>query len=225
MDTLYTTLLELRDPTYQKFLQRLIPNLPPETILGIRTPQLRRLAKEMPASQRELFLRTLPHVSFEENQLHAFLLEGERDFHTAIAMVEAFLPWVDNWATCDQLRPKVFGKYRFALLESIRRWLDSCHPYTVRFAIEMLMVYFLEDEFDMQYLEWVAQVHHEDYYVRMMVAWYFATALAKQYDDVLPYIQNFRLEKWIHNKCIQKAVESYRITPEQKAILRTFRLK
>lgn len=224
MDGIFSVLLEYQDPVYQQFLQRLLPNLLPESILGVRTPQLRRLAKEMPSTQREAFLQNLPHSYFEENQLHVFLLEGEKDFPVALSRVEEFLPFVDNWATCDQLRPKALATHRPELLESIRCWLHSEHTYTVRFAIEMLMCHFLEDAFDPEYPELVAQIRREEYYVRMMVAWYFATALAKQYETVLPYIQNQRLEKWVHNKTIQKAVESNRISPEQKAILRTFRI-
>lgn len=213
----------LQDPVYREMQVKLIPNIDPETIIGVRTPELRRLAREM--EDGETFLQTLPHKYFEENQVHAFLLEQGKDFDETVARVEAFLPYVDNWATCDQLRPRVFAKHHAELMPFIRQWLASDHPYTIRFAIEMLMCHFLDGDFDPAYLELAAKVRHEDYYVRMMVAWYFATALAKQYDTVLPYITEHRLEKWVHNKTIQKAVESYRITPEQKSCLRQFRLK
>lgn len=213
----------LRDEAYQPFMAKLVPNIDPDTILGVRTPDLRRLAKEM--GEREAFLEDLPHKYFEENQLHDFLLEREKDFDTAISRVEAFLPYVDNWATCDQLNPKVFKKHRPELLPHICCWLDSTHPYTIRFGIKMLMDHFLDEAFSPEYPALVATVRHEDYYVKMMVAWYFATALAKQYDAVLPYITEYRLERWTHNKAIQKAVESYRITQEQKEELKQYRIK
>lgn len=220
---LLSTLFALQDLKYRDMQVRIIPNIDPETIIGVRTPDLRRLAKEM--EDGEVFKQTLPHRFFEENQVHSFLLERGKDFETTISEVEAFLPHVDNWATCDQLSPKVFKKHRRALLPYIFRWLESDKPYTIRFGIEMLMVHFLDEDFNSAYPELVANVRHEDYYVRMMVAWYFATALAKQYEAVFPYISGYRLEKWTHNKAIQKSVESYRITPEQKEILKQFRIK
>ena len=216
-------LFSLQDEDYRKMQIRLIPNIPPESIIGVRTPELRRLAKEL--EDGELFLEKLPHRYFEENQVHDFLLEREKNYETAVSRVEAFLPYVDNWATCDQLNPKIFQKHREELLPHIRRWMASDHPYTIRFGMEMLMRNYLDENFDPAYPELVASVHHEDYYVKMMVAWYFATALAKQYDAVLPYISEYRLEKWAHNKAIQKAVESYRITPQQKEILKKYRMK
>lgn len=216
-------LFSLRDPDYQKFQAKLIPNINSDSIIGVRTPELRKLAKQI--GDREGFLKALPHTYFEENQLHAFILNDEKDFEKAIADIEAFLPFIDNWATCDQLRPRVFAKNREALLPYIRRWLDSGHVYTIRFGMEMLMCHYLDDHFDLEYPELVASATHEDYYVRMMAAWYFATALAKQYEAVLPYITEQRLEKWTHNKAIQKAVESFRITQEQKAFLKQYRIK
>lgn len=217
------TLFSLQDEDYRRMQIRLIPNIPPESIIGVRTQELRRLAKEF--EDAEPFLEKLPHGYFEENQVHGFLLERERDYETAVSRVEAFLPYVDNWATCDQLNPKIFQKHRDELLPHIRRWLASDHPYTIRFGMEMLMRNHLDDGFDPAYPELVASVQHEDYYVKMMAAWYFATALAKQYDAVLPYISEYRLEKWTHNKAIQKAVESYRITDDRKAILKKYRMK
>lgn len=214
-------LLALQDPVYQAFQQRLLPNLPPESILGIKTPSLRTLAKTLPDGFRE----QLPHRYFEENQLHAFSLEGERDFDVAVNQVDAFLPFVDNWATCDQLRPRCFARHRQELLPYVMRWLTSEHEYTVRFAIGMLMVHYLDQDFRPEYLDRVAGVDREEYYIRMMVAWYFATALAKQWDAALPFLTENRLRLWVHNKIIQKAVESYRISPEQKAFLRTLRRK
>lgn len=215
------TLLALRDPAFQAFQRRLLPNLPPESILGIKTPQLRQLAKTLP----EDFRRQLPHRYFEENQLHTFSLEGEKDFAVAVARVEAFLPYIDNWATCDQLRPKCFARHRQELLPYLLRWLSSEHEYTVRFAIGMLMVHFLDQDFQPECLAWVSGVEREEYYIRMMAAWYFATALARQWDAALPYLTENRLAPWVHNKTIQKAVESYRISSEQKTFLRTLRGK
>lgn len=217
------TLFSLQDRNYQQFQQKLIPNIAPERIIGIRTPELRKLAKQI--ADREAFLQALPHEYFEEDQLHAFLVSDGKNFDKTIAEVNAFLPYVDNWATCDQMTPKVFKKHRTELLPYIRRWIASGHPYTIRFAIKMLMDHFLDNDFDAEYPAMVAAVRHPDYYVRMMAAWYFATALAKQYDAVLPYITEYRLEKWIHNKTIQKAVESYRITAEQKEFLKKYRIK
>lgn len=216
-------LIPLRDEKYRSFMAALIPNIDPETIIGVRTPELRRIAKA--AGEGAAFKQALPHRYFEENQVHALLLERGKDFETVLRDVEDFLPFVDNWATCDQLRPKVFGKHREELLPHIRRWLASEHPYTIRFAMEMLMVHYLDDAFDPEYPALVASATHEDYYVRMMVAWYFATALAKQYDAALPYITERRLPKWTNNKAIQKAVESYRILPEQKELLKAYRIK
>ena len=218
---LKAALHNVQDETYREFMIRLVPNLPPDTILGVRTPELRRIAREL--EDREVFLNQLPHGCFEENQIHAFLLERERDFSKGLEQVEKFLPYVDNWATCDQLRPKTFGKNRQHLLPHISTWLASNHPYTVRFGIGMLMNHFLDTEFDSQYLDMVAAVRWEDYYVKMMAAWYFATALAKQFDAVLPYISQGRLDPWVHRKTIQKAVESFRISEEQKQILKSFR--
>ncbi len=229
-----------RDEAYADFQRTLIPNISPELIIGVRTPVLRAYAKELrregPALA-ERFLDALPHRTFDENQLHAFLISGEKDYATCIARVKEFLPCVDNWATCDQLSPKVFQQHREELLPEIvgkgkrKGWLDSRHAYTVRFGIGMLMQWFLEEDFTPEYPERVAAVRFQsgnetdNYYVNMMIAWYFATALAKQYDAVLPYLEERRLERWTHNKTIQKAVESYRITEEQKAYLKTLRRK
>lgn len=221
--TIPEQLFSLRNERYQQFQAKLIPNIDAETIIGVRTPDLRKLARQMP--EKQVLLNALPHKYFEENQIHALILNEEKDFDHAVTAVEAFLPYIDNWATCDQLRPKVFAKHREELLPYIRLWLDSGHVYTIRFGIEMLMCHFLDDSFDPEYPELVTSVSHSDYYVRMMVAWYFATALSKQYDAVLPFITGYRLERWTHNKAITKAVESYRITSEQKAYLKQFRMK
>ena len=218
-------LYKLQDIPYREFQAKLIPSIDPEKVLGVRTPDLRKLAKEIAGEEDTgLFLNMLPHLYFDETQLHAFLISGIRDYDSCMEQVERFLPYVDNWATCDQLSPKVFRKHRQELLPSIRNWLSSEQVYTVRFAVGMLMQHFLDEDFDPAYPEMVAAVRPGEYYVNMMIAWYFATALAKQYDAVVPYIEERRLDSWIQNKAIQKSVESFRITQEQKEYLRTFRI-
>ena len=220
------TLFSLRDGKFAAFQARLIPNVAPERILGVRTPELRKLAKQLRgSSDAEAFLNTLPHEFFEENNLHAFLLCGIKDFERCVQAVEDFLPYVDNWATCDQLRPKAFARNRQALLPRIRSWLNSDRTYTRRFGIGMLMSHFLDEDFREEYLSWVSDIHSEEYYVNMMIAWYFATALAKQYRAALPYIEERRLGPWVHNKTIQKALESYRVSEEHKACLKTLKSK
>ena len=220
------TLSSQQDGKFAAFQARLIPNVAPECILGVRTPELRKLAKQLRgSSDAEAFLNTLPHEFFEENNLHAFLLCGIKDFERCVQAVEDFLPYVDNWATCDQLRPKAFARNRQALLPRIRSWLDSDRTYTQRFGIGMLMSHFLDEDFREEYLSWVSDIHSEEYYVNMMIAWYFATALAKQYRAALPYIEERRLGPWVHNKTIQKALESYRVSEEHKACLKTLKSK
>ena len=224
-DEIRDALMSMQDCSYRDFQAKLIPNVPAEALIGVRTPDIRRLAKQI--VRREdlpLFLSRLPHVTFDENQLHALTLSEMRDYDSCIQEVERFLPYVDNWATCDQLSPRVFKKHRAKLLSRLRVWLDSPHPYTVRFAIGMLMQHYLDEDFDLEYPELVASVRSDEYYINMMIAWYFATALAKQYPLILPFLQQNRLSPWVHNKTIQKSVESYRITPEQKAELRLLRL-
>lgn len=212
-------LRENQDSEYRKMQIRLIPDVDPAQILGVRTPVLREMAKHLPDG----FLDALPHFYFEENQLHAFAIERIRDFGECLARVNAFLPFVDNWATCDQMTPKAFAREPERLLESIPVWLSSAHPYTARFAMRMLMNFFLKDRFEEKYLEWVAEANREHYYVKMMVAWYFATALTFQFESALPWIQEMRLEPWTRRKAIQKALESYRISDAQKSILRALR--
>lgn len=218
------TLLALRDEPYGAFQSKLIPTVRCEAIIGVRTPALRKLAKQLSKqADTEDFLRTLPHTFFEEDQLHAFILSEMREFAPCVEAVERFLPFVNNWATCDQMSPKSFGKHREELTEYIRTWLAANEPYTVRFAVKMLMEHFLGDAFDLRYPQAVASLRSEEYYVNMMIAWYFATALAKQYDAVLPFLQTRQLAPWVHNKTIQKALESYRIPPERKEYLRTLK--
>ena len=220
------SLFELQDIKYRDFQAKLIPGKDTETMIGVRTPELRKLAKQM-LKREEIgeFLRDLPHRYFDEDQLHAFIVSGIKEYGKCMEELMRFLPFVDNWATCDQMSPGVFKKHKPELLTQIREWLGSEHTYTVRFGIGMLMQHFLDEDFDPAYPELVAGVHSEEYYVNMMIAWYFATALAKQYDAVLPFIEGRRLDPWTHNKTIQKAVESYRISDEQKEYLRSLKVQ
>ena len=226
MTDIQTRLFRLQDKDYQAFSAKLNPTVDPDTIIGIRIPALRALAKELKGSdEAEKFLSVLPHEYFEEYQLHAFLIGYEKDFDKGLSATERLLPYLNSWALTDSIRIKAFDKAPEKLLPHIEKWLKDDHPYTVRYGILCLMNYFLNDRFATRYPDMVAAVHSEEYYVRMMQAWYFATALAKQYDAVLPYLTGRRLEPWVHNKTIQKAVESYRITAEQKAYLRTLKVK
>ncbi len=225
-DDIRIELSNLQDLKYRDLQITTIPSVASDRITGVRTPQLRALAKEL--SKREdisLFLEDLPHKLFEEDQLHAFILSGMKDAEECIRLVDKFLPYVDNWATCDQMSPKVFKKNKKLLLEYVNTWIKSDKTYVKRFAIGMLMEHFLDEDFKPSYLSKVAKIRSDEYYVNMMTAWYFATALAKQYDRTLPFIEEQKLDKWTHNKSIQKAVESYRITPEQKEYLKTLRRK
>lgn len=216
-------LWKLQDNEYKVFHARLMPTIDPDSIIGIRVPVLRKFSKEIKDS--EAFFSELPHKYYEENNLHAFLIEKISDFDLCMKETERFLPYIDNWATCDMLNPAVFGKNKEKLIEKIRIWIKSEHIYTVRFGIGMLMRYFLDSEFKEEYLEWAAGIHSDEYYVNMMLAWYFATALSKQYDETVKYIEENRLSVWIHNKTIQKAVESRRISEKTKNYLREYRRK
>lgn len=219
-------LFEMQDLEYKSFSSKLMPTVDPDLIIGVRTPQLKKFAKEFAKSDMaEDFLNTLPHKFYEENNLHAFLISLLKDYNEVTARLDTFLPDVDNWATCDMMRPTVFKKHLPELLGKIGEWMKSGETYTIRFGIEMLMIYFLDEEFKPEYPEAVAEVKSDEYYVKMMVAWYFATALAKQYEAVLPFIENKVLEPWTHNKAIQKSVESYRITDGQKEYLKTLKIK
>ena len=215
----------LADADYRLFQIRLMPSVDAGRVLGVRTPDLRDLAKKQKNSpQKTDFLLDLPHFFYEENNLHGLFINEMTDFDQAIAALDAFLPYVDNWSTCDLLRPKPFAKHKKELLPHLFRWMDSTHPYTVRFGIEMLMVHYLEDSFDRDHLLRAADCAlSEHYYVKMMVAWYFATALAKQYDAAVAVLQKGSVEKWTHNKAIQKALESYRIPDSRKEYLKTLK--
>ena len=219
-------LFSLRDEEYAVFQARIVPTVDPGRVIGVRTPQLRKLAKELAGKEEtEAFLKQLPHEYFEEDQLHAFIISGMKKYPECLRELEAFLPFIDNWATCDQLSPKVFAKHKAELLGPVGEWIASGETYKVRFGIKMLMEHFLDEDFDPSYPETVARIRSDEYYVRMMAAWYFATALAKQYDTAVTFLEDRRLDEWTHNKTIQKAIESYRISPEKKEYLRGLRIK
>ena len=225
-DEIKEELFNLQDEKYRDFQAKLIPTVSPDTVIGVRTPALRKYASQLVKREDvQEFLDVLPHSFFDEYQLHAFIVSAMRDYDRCMEEVIRFLPYVDNWATCDQMSPKVFKKHRQELIPQIKEWIASDATYTIRFGVGMLMEHFLDEDFDPKYPELVADLRSEEYYVNMMIAWYFATALAKQYDAVLPYIENRRLDTWTHNKAIQKSVESYRITPEQKEYLKSLKIK
>ena len=225
MEEIVKLLFSKQDTKYRDFQAPLFPNIDKERMIGVRTPELKKLAKELNGSGlAKEFIETLPHEYFDENQLHAFLVSLIKDYETCLNEVERFLPFIDNWGTCDQLSPKVFIKHKDTLIISIRKWLKSKHTYTVRFAIGMLLALYLDDSFKEEYLELVCGIESEEYYINMMIAWYFATALAKQWNSAIKYIENKKLSPWVHNKTIQKAVESYRITDEQKVYLKGLKI-
>lgn len=218
-------LFQLQDKGYRDFQSKLIPTIPVETIIGVRIPTIRKLAKEYGKDPESVeFLKQLPHSYYDENILHALLVAEIKDYEVCVKEVERFLPYVDNWAVCDILSPKVFRKNKDKLIDKIREWTASDHPYTCRFGMEMLMTHFLDEDFREEYLEIPAAVHSGKYYVNMMIAWFYATALAKQWDAAIGYIEKKCLDPWTHNKTIQKARESYRITREQKEYLKTLKV-
>ena len=217
-------LKEQQDKSYMELQKKIIPGS--KEIIGVRTPFLRNYAKELSKKEDiEVFLSDLPHSYFEEDQLHSFIISLTKDYSKCIGQVNAFLPFVNNWATCDQMSPKIFRKNKKELIKEINKWLKSKDTYTVRFGIKMLMDHFLDEDFDIRYVEKVAKIRSDEYYINMMTAWYFATALAKQYDAVIPFIENKKLDTWTHNKAIQKSVESYRIEDGQKAYLKALKIR
>ena len=225
MKQIVDILFEKQDLKYRDFQAPLFPNIAKEKMIGVRTPNLKDLAKELEGSAlANQFIETLPHRYFDENQLHAFLISRIKDYEKCLKEVERFLPYIDNWGTCDQLSPKVFAKHKDELITPIRKWLKSKHTYTVRFGVGMLMALYLDESYKNEYMDLVASIQSEEYYINMMIAWYFATALAKQYNDAIKYIEDNKLSSWVHNKTIQKAVESYRITPEQKEYLKSLKV-
>ena len=219
-------LFELQDEKYRDFHAALMPTIDKETVIGVRSPQLKKFAKEFYKSgDYESYLKILPHKYYEENNLHGLLIEQIKDYPSCIAALDRFLPYIDNWATCDMIALRTVKNHLDIFIQEVCRWIASDHPYIVRFGIGMLMRYYLDEQFKPEYPKKVAEVKSDEYYVNMMRAWYFATALAKQYDQIIPYLEEQRLDTWTHNKTIQKAIESYRITPEQKIYLRTLRVK
>ena len=222
--TLYDRLITVKDDAYRDFQSKLVPNVPPENMVGVRTPDMRKIAKEVFESpEREAFLNDLPHRYFEEDLIHFFVISMIRDFDECVRAVEAFLPYVDCWPVSDQATPKAFRKNHEKLLPYIRKWIASEYVYTARFGIRMLMNEFLGDDFRPEYPELVANKKGDDYYLKMMIAWYFATALAKKYDETVPYFEERRLDEWVHRKAIQKALESYRVSEEHKEYLKSLR--
>ena len=224
MTEIQNKLFELKDEKYAEFQAKLTPTVPREAFIGVRVPLVRKLAKELKGSEAaHAFLSCLPHDYYDENMLHGLLISELKDYDVCLAETKRFLPFIDNWAVCDILSPKVFRKHRPELIEEIKKWAASEDEYTVRFGIEMLMSHFLDDAFKPDYLAIPAGVVRDEYYINMMLAWFFATALSKQWDSAIPYLRENRLGTWVHNKTIQKAIESYRITDEQKDYLRTLR--
>lgn len=219
-------LFALQDTQYKAFHSKLVPNINADKIIGVRTPELRKLAKEYAKNEQiDDFLASVEHDYYEETNLHGFIISETKDYDLCVKELDKFLPVVDNWATCDLLSPKVFKqkKNHERLIEDIKRWMSSDAPYTIRFGIEMLMSHFLDEDFKPEYLNWVAAEKGEHYYIKMMVAWFFATALAKQWDAAIPFIEQKTMDKWVHNKAIQKAIESYRVSDTQKSYLRTLK--
>ena len=226
MDIIKEKLLALQDTKYKEFFIKLIPTVDPDTVIGIRAPKIRALAKEIKnESYTQEFLKSLPHGFLEENALHAAIICDIKDFESCIYELNRFLPYVDNWSVCDSMRPKCFKRNTDKLILEVNEWLASSGTYTVRFGIEMLMTYFLDEHFSAEQIKMVSNIRSDEYYINMMIAWYFATALAKQWESTVPYIEQKVLPLWVHNKTIQKAVESYRVTDSQKKYLREFKIK
>ena len=219
-------LFALQDKEYMKFLSKLTPNVSEDTIIGVRIPEIRKLAKKLlKNNEYEDFLKELPHKYYDENLLHGAIISESKNFEKCIKLLDNFLPFVDNWAVCDTISPKIFKKYKKELIEKIKEWSQSDKTYTCRFGVEMLMTHFLDEDFKKEYLEMVANIHSEEYYVKMVVAWFFATALAKQWDYAVIYLENNRLDVWVHNKTIQKARESLRILEDKKGYLKGLKRK
>lgn len=224
MEEIQRHLFELQDMAYRDFHSRLMPDIDKETVIGIRVPVLRKYAKSIAGTElAEKFIKELPHGYYEENNLHMMLITGIKDYEKCLSEIERFLPYIDNWATCDFPAPKCFEDHKEELLPVIKRWIVSSETYTIRYGIGMLMRLYLDEDFDPEYVRLVVGVKSDEYYVNMMIAWYMATALAKQWDAVIPYIEEHCMSDWVHRKTIQKAVESYRITDEQKKYLKGYR--
>jgi len=226
MNDIQKKLFELSDKEYAAFQAKLTPTVDPELFIGVRVPLLRKFTKEY-AKNNDIYpyLKTLPHHYYDENIVHGLFIETIKDFDKCVEEIDRFLPYVDNWAVCDIMSPKVLGKHKDKLLKKIVEWTKSDKTYTIRFGIEMLMSYFLDADFDESYFKVLLPIKSDEYYVNMMLAWYYATALAKQWDATIKLLENKQLPVWVHNKTIQKAKESYRITPEQKEYLKTLHIK
>lgn len=219
-------LFSLQDKEYMKFLSKLTPNVSEDTIIGVRIPEIRKLAKKLVKNNEyEDFLKELPHKYYDENLLHGAIISENKDFENCIELLNSFLPFVDNWAVCDTISPKIFKKHKKELIEKIKEWSQSDKTYTCRFGVEMLMTHFLDEDFKKEYLEIVANIHSEEYYVKMVIAWFFATALTKQWDYAVIYLENNKLDVWVHNKTIQKARESLRILEDKKGYLKGLKRK
>ena len=224
MDKVYNVLLKYKDEKYQEFQAKLVPNIDKNTILGIRTPDMRNIAKEIfNSSYKEEFLNEIPHKYYEENLIHMFVVGMIKDFDLCVKYLDKFLPYIDCWPVSDQSSPKVFKKNHDKLIPIIKKWIKSNHTYTARFGMRILMNEFLDDDFKPEYLSLVSDKKGDDYYLKMMQAWYFATALAKKYDDTIKYIEDNRLDLWVHNKTIQKAIESFRVSDTHKEYLKTLK--
>ena len=224
MNELQKRLFELQDIKYKEFHSKLMPGIDPDSVIGIRVPVLRAFAKSYAKTEETgAFIQTLPHQYYEENNLHLMIVNAEKDYDTCLEQVKVFLPYINNWATCDMPLPKCYANHKKELLKEIPQWLASGQTYIMRYGMGVLMNLYLDEEFQPEYLEWVTAVRSEEYYVNMMIAWYLATALAKQWDVTIPYLEEKRLPEWVHKKTIQKAIESYRITPEQKVYLRSLK--
>lgn len=218
-------LFEMQDLGYKAFHEKLIPTVEPDRVIGVRIPELRKFAKQFSRTpEAKEYLQILPHYYYEENNLHAFLIENIRDYEEAMEHTEKFLPFIDNWATCDSFSPKVFRRHPKEVYEKVKLWISSDKTYTIRYGIGILMGNYLDEQFQPEMVELVAGVVSDEYYVNMMCAWYMATALAKQEETILPYLTEHRLSTWVHNKTIQKAVESRRITPEMKQYLKKLKI-
>ena len=220
-------LYDMQDLQYRDFVAKLTPSLNKDNIIGVRTPMLRKYAKQLQKSDDKYsFLSNLPHRYYEENNLHGMLLKDmNADIDVVLDYINIFLPYIDNWATCDTLTPKLFAKYPLKVRECIDSWLKSEHIYTIRFAIVVLMQLYLDKNFDERDLETLAGIKSDEYYVNMALAWYYSTAFVKQYDTTVQIFEKKMLDKWVHNKSIQKAIESYRISPQKKDYLSKLRIR
>ncbi|EHL18005.1 hypothetical protein HMPREF9630_01261 [Peptoanaerobacter stomatis] len=226
MKSVIEQLFELQDLSYKDFHKKLIPNIDEDNIIGVRTPVLRKFAKEFAKSElKDEFLNSLPHKYYDENNLHAFVIEAIKDYDECINKIDEFLPYIDNWATCDLLSPKIFKKYKKEVYDKIKIWIKSDKTYTVRFAIVTLLANYLDDDFEEEMLTLVTDIKSEEYYINMAIAWYVSVALVKQYDSTIKLIQSKKLDKFTHNKSIQKAIESYRVDDDKKKYLRTLKIK